>query len=112
MMTQENFSVEVRSAPGRAVLVMQGEINGFAQEELQAAYDAAEQQDQPVVLLDLHKVTYINSTGIALIVGLMSRARKAQRRLLVSGLNEHYLEIFRITRLTDYLEVIPDQATT
>ena len=52
---------------------------------------------------------YINSTGIALIVGLLARARAAKRRLLACGLSEHYVEIFAITRLADFISVLPDE---
>ena len=56
-------------------------------------------------------VDYINSTGIALIVGLLARARKSGRRLLTSGLSSHYVEIFQITRLSDFMSLYPDEAT-
>jgi len=45
-------------------------------------------------------VGYINSTGIALIVGLVARARASHRSLLACNLSEHYVEIFNITRLS------------
>ena len=32
-------------------------------------------------------------------------------RLLASGLSEHYVEIFRITRLADFMSVFPDEAS-
>jgi anti-anti-sigma regulatory factor len=54
-------------------------------------------------------VDYINSTGIALIVGLLARARASRRRLLAYGLSDHYVEIFNITRLSDFVSVLPDE---
>ena len=62
------------------------------------------------MLLKFDKVDYINSTGIALIVGLLAQARKSGRRLLTSGLSPHYLEIFQITRLSDFMQIYPDEA--
>ena len=46
---------------------------------------------------------YINSTGIALIVGLLAKARASKRCLLAYGLSDHYVEIFNITRLSDFV---------
>ena len=92
-----------------AVIELSGEINAQAEEALTAAYQKAETWKPKQVLLDLAQVTYINSTGIALIVSLLGRARKTQTHLMVCGLNEHYLEIFRITRLADYFEIFPDE---
>jgi anti-anti-sigma regulatory factor len=44
-------------------------------------------------------------------VGLLAQARKANRRLLTFGLSDHYVEIFQITRLVDYMSIYPDEAS-
>jgi anti-anti-sigma factor len=61
--------------------------------------------------MNFSDVDYINSTGIALIVSLLSRARKTKRKVLVYGLSEHYVTIFQITRLADFMSIFPDEAT-
>jgi anti-sigma B factor antagonist len=101
--------LEVRPMQGGAVLDLRGEINGFAQEALDAAYAEAEKGDPEAILLNFEGVDYINSTGIALIVGLLAKARASRRRLLAYGLSDHYVEIFNITRLSDFLSVLPDE---
>lgn len=98
------------SAPDTAIIELHGEINGFAEEGLEAAYAEAQQGDPSTVLLDFGDVDYINSTGIALIVGLLANARKNQQRVLTCGLSAHYEEIFRITRLADFMSIYPDEA--
>ena len=103
------LEASVRQEPGGAVLDLRGEINGFAQEALVAAYTEAEAQDPEAILLNFEEVDYINSTGIALIVGLLARARTSKRRLLAYGLSDHYIEIFNITRLSDFMSVYPDE---
>ncbi len=86
-----------------------GEINSFAELALKQAYSEAETDDPSRIVLNFTNVGYINSTGIALIVGLLSRARKANRILGVYGLSDHYKEIFRITRLVDFMDIFPDE---
>ena len=108
-MAVRHFEAEVRREPGVAVLDLRGEINGFAQETLDAAYAEAEKDNSGAILLNFQEVDYINSTGIALIVGLLARARAAKRDLSAYGLSEHYVEIFNITRLSDFLSVLPDE---
>ena len=108
-MAVRHLEVEVRREHGGAVLDLHGEINGFAQEALDAAYAEAEAQDPEAILLNFEGVDYINSTGIALIVGLLARARASKRRLLAYGLSDHYVEIFNITRLSDFVSVLPDE---
>ena len=105
------LEAQVRQQPGAAVIDLHGEINAVAAPALNAAYADAEQGNPEVILLNFSAVDYINSTGIALIVGLLSRARAAHRRLIVCGLSEHYDEIFQITRLADFMTMFPNEAS-
>lgn len=108
-MPQQPFSVSVRSQPRSAIIELHGEINAGAEASLSSAYSQAEQDDPEVVLLNFADVTYMNSTGIALIVGLLARARAGRRRMVACGLSPHYREIFEITRLVDYMPVFGDE---
>jgi anti-sigma B factor antagonist len=103
------FDTNVRFEDGAAIVDLNGEINGSAEETLNAAYHTAEQVNPETVVLNFQDVVYINSTGIALIVGLLAQARKSHRRLVVFGLSEHYQEIFRITRLSDFMQIYEDE---
>lgn len=110
MASQSNvFRVEVRRREGLSVIDLFGDIDGFADALLEAAYGEAEGQGTAAILLNFSQVGYINSTGIALIVGLLARARRSQRRLVTTGLSEHYREIFNITRLSDFMTIYPDE---
>ncbi len=111
MLKQEVFQASVRMVGRTAVIDLQGEINNFADSALSKAYDEAEAKDPVAISLNFNEVAYINSTGIALIVGLLARARQAHRQLLTFGLSEHYQEIFRITRLSDFMGIHEDEAS-
>ncbi len=110
-MTTTNFAAQVRSQPGLATIDMAGDINAFAEEDLNRAFHEAEQFNPTTIILNFSRVGYINSTGIALIVGLLAHARKARRSLAVCGLSDHYLEIFQITRLADFMTIYPDETS-
>jgi anti-anti-sigma factor len=102
-----------RELPGAAVIELAGEVDGSAAAVLTAAYeravsDAEANGDVSTVVLDFAAVDYINSTGIALIVSVLARARAERRKVVASGLSPHYREIFDITRLSDFIELFPD----
>ena len=107
-----------RAVPGAAVIELRGEVDGAAAAVLTAAYERAVQPGEPspatadadpgTVVLDFAAVDYINSTGIALIVSVLARARAERRKVVASGLSAHYREIFDITRLSDFIELFPD----
>ena len=44
-----------------------------------------------------------------MIVGLLAKARASKKRLLACHLSDHYVEIFNITRLSDFMNVFPDE---
>ena len=100
-----------RALPGAAVIALSGEVDGSAAAVLTEAYEravAASPEDHDTVVLDFAAVEYINSTGIALIVSVLAKARAERRKVVASGLSPHYREIFDITRLSDFIELFPD----
>ncbi len=101
----------MRHKSGVAIIHLRGEINAFAEDALNAAYSETEGHDPRVILLNFGDVNYINSTGIALIVSLLARTRASNRRLSACCLSDHYVEIFQITRLVDFMDVFPDEAS-
>lgn len=109
MPTPQPFDAHVRHQPRAAIVELRGEINGLAEAALSAAYAQAEQDNPDMILLNFTRVEYMNSTGIALVVGLLAKARKGKRRIAACGLSPHYREIFEITRLADYMPVFGDE---
>ncbi len=110
-MSSATFTASVRQQDGKTILDLQGEINGLAEQALSSAYTRAEAENPATIALNFGGVNYINSTGIALIVGLLAQARKTHRNLVVYGLSEHYMEIFRITRLADFMTIHESEAS-
>jgi anti-anti-sigma factor len=105
-MTQATLETLLRSSAEGPVIELRGEIDAAAKEALGAAYDGAPQGGR--LMLDFAAVDYINSTGIALIVGLLARARAEHREVAATGLSDHYRQIFQITRISDFMTIIDD----
>lgn len=99
----------VRHEAGIAIIDLRGEINATAEQTLDAAYGEAAAGNPSAIVLDFGDVPYINSTGIAVLVGLLARARGDRRTVSARRLSEHFREIFRITRLSEVLHLVPDE---
>ncbi len=92
---------------GDVILIrLSGRVDREAAAALDGAYAGAAASDPAVVELDFSGVDYINSTGIALIVGMLARARAQKRTIRALGLSDHYRHIFEITRLSDFIEIV------
>jgi anti-anti-sigma factor len=105
------FRAEVRGGRELATIDLHGDINVAAEAGLGAAYAEVVALEAGAVLLDFTATEYINSTGIALIVRLLADARRDRREVRACGLSPHYVEIFQITRLSDYMRIFDDQAS-
>jgi anti-anti-sigma factor len=108
-MQTSRFEAGVRSDNGAAVVELDGSVDAAAEAELERAYGEATAGGARVVTLDFSRVGYINSTGIALLVGLLARGRRDRVELEARGLSDHYREIFEITRIADFVRIVPNE---
>jgi anti-anti-sigma factor len=101
--------VVLRALPGSRVLELHGTVDRSATGQLTAAYEEGRAGGEPVrVVLDFSATDYLNSSGIALVVSILARARAEGLTVAATGLSEHYRHIFEITRLSDFIDVCPD----
>jgi anti-anti-sigma factor len=107
-MAMHDSVMAVRRRDGAAIIDLTGDIDSRAEQALEAAWSEATEQPGPVVL-NFDGADYINSTGIALIVGLLARARAGGVPIRACGLSDHYREIFEITRLADFLTIADNE---
>jgi len=107
-----DFVASGSGQPDVGLLVLAGQLDGAADAALQDGWAEATASGAAAVVLDFTAVTYVNSTGIALVVGLLARARAEDRELRVCGLSDHYRHIFEITRLADLMTIYgsPEEA--
>lgn len=101
---RDGFSARVRATDDGPIIALSGTLDRTAQGTLDDAYTEASGIPGEV-LLDFDDVEYINSTGIALIVGVLGRARAEGRPVGATGLDDHYREVFEITRLSDFMHI-------
>lgn len=109
-MPDETFEATVRPNEQGSTVELSGTVNRGAKEGMEAAYEEASRAPGEIVL-DFAKVDYINSTGIAVIVGVLAMARAEDRQVGAIGLTDHYREVFEITRLADFIHIYEDAAT-
>jgi len=109
-MDERQFGAEITEVPEEIRLRLSGDLNGRADQALLNAYAQVAALGPRRVSLDFGHVGFINSTGIALVVRLLAEARRDGRTVRALGLTEHYREIFRITRLSDFMEIVEGDA--
>lgn len=104
------FEADVRMDGDTAVIDMAGLLDRSAETVLTVAFADALDRGTGAIAFNFGEVEYINSTGIALVVGSLAKARTAGRQVRAFGLTPHYREIFTITRLSDFMGIYDDEA--
>jgi anti-sigma B factor antagonist len=86
------------------VIRVRGDVTGASEAPLMAAYNQAGEKTAAIIL-DFSGLDYMNSGGIGLLVTLLVRANRQKQKLLACGLNEHYKQIFELTRLDEAITI-------
>lgn len=110
-MMKQHFEANLRYKVGLVTIDLWGDLNAGAEHLLNWAYTQAKSRNPKIILLNFSQVEYINSTGIGLLIGLLAQARQTGSRLIAYGLPSQYIEIFALTRLADFMQIFPDEAS-
>lgn len=105
------FSVTTDTSVGEPVLRLSGRVDRDAEAPLLHAFEAALGEMPRRVILDFAATDYINSSGLAAVVGVLAKAKSADVAVAARGLTAHYRHIFEITRLADLVEIEPATGT-
>lgn len=100
-----------RAIDARAgVVEVHGDMSASCEDALMAAYASACSPSTKAVVLNFHRLDFLNSGGIGLLVTLLVRANRSGQRLGACGLSDHYREIFELTRLNEAIAIHPTEA--
>jgi|SRR5436190_10632500 len=110
-MPANELDVAVRTKDGIAIMDLTGELDSSAEAALEAGYEEATGSGARSIVLNFAATDYINSTGIALIVGLLAQARSRGVEVKAYGLSDHYREIFEVTRLADFMTILDSETS-
>ncbi|MBO0899522.1 STAS domain-containing protein [Cellulomonas sp. zg-ZUI222] len=96
--TTEDFGV-------RTVLHVTGEIDVASADRLRERVSVLLSDGRTDLVVDLTGVTFMDSTGLGLLVGALKRARLLGGRLVLVVDSERLLKVFRITGLTQVFTI-------
>jgi anti-sigma B factor antagonist len=110
-MPQANVNLTVRKTSDAASIIdIEGEVTAHAEQVLSEAYSQASANGVRAIVLNFQGLEYMNSSGIGLLVTLLIRAKRQGQKLLAFGLNEHYRQIFELTRLNEAIRLYDGEA--
>ncbi|MCS6972698.1 MAG: STAS domain-containing protein [Leptospiraceae bacterium] len=109
--TDRSLSYTIQDAEGYSILLVSGDLNMFTAPELRNALVKKFEGGIRRFIIDLTNLSYIDSSGIGILVSFVSMARRQENsRVILCGLNKQIRSIFEVTRLLSIFEVMPDLA--
>jgi anti-sigma B factor antagonist len=104
----EILEVRTEDRNGFVHVALVGELDLSTVAKVQETLRRVEEGAPPTMVVDLSKLTFLDSTGLRCIVTADERARDAGRRLVVVRGPDAVQRVFTITRLEDRLEIVDD----
>ncbi len=101
----EELKTNIRQHNGLTIIQFIGDVTTFAEDLVQTAYQKVSRSGVNNIALDFTTCEYINSAGIAVIIGMVTEARRKGQEVYVFGLSSHYQKLFRMVGLTDYIRI-------
>jgi anti-sigma B factor antagonist len=102
------LEVESEEGDGLVRVSLRGELDlstvGKVEEELKRV----EGGEPPLVLLDLSRLSFLDSTGLRCVITAAERAKEGDRRLVIVKGPDAVQRVFSITGLDDRLEMVDD----
>lgn len=104
----EILDVETEDRNGLVHVALKGELDLSTVAKVQDELRRVEESEPPVVVLDLSRLTFLDSTGLRCLVTADERARGSGRRVVIVRGPEPVQRVFAITRLEERLEMVDD----
>ena len=95
---------------GLVHVALRGELDLSTVGKVQDELARIEKSSPQTVVLDLSKLSFLDSTGLRCLVTADERARQAGRRVVLVRGPDPVQRVFTITRLEDRLEMVDDAA--
>ncbi|MFQ5610645.1 MAG: STAS domain-containing protein [Anaerolineae bacterium] len=103
----DEIQVTVRTNGKATIIDLAGDVTTFAEEAINQAYQSASDNGATNIIFNFRENDYINSAGIAILIGVVTEARKRDQHLYITGLSAHFQKIFRMVGLTQYADLYP-----
>jgi anti-sigma B factor antagonist len=104
---RDPLEIEIQSSEERTLVTLSGELDASTASFLYDKLSDLEVEDTHNVVLDLAQVTFMDSTGLAVIVTEHKRLQHADGTLTIFSPPSSVRRLFEITGLTTVLDVVP-----
>ena len=103
-----SLEIAVEHHQGQTRVILAGELDIASTESLERELVAVERNSPGVLVLDLRRVEFIDSTGLRALIAADERARSGGRRLAIALGSDAVERLLSVTRLDQRFDVVDD----
>lgn len=91
------------------ILEPTGILDGTQAEAFRQEVDAALDEGADTLLIDLKNITFVDSSGLGILVVVLKKVRACNKEMYVCSINEQVKMLFELTSMDRVFEVLPDR---
>lgn len=95
---------------GRVTIQLAGELDLSQGDNFREELARAEALEPSALVVDLRGVTFMDSTGLRVLLGAMRNCEEADRRFTIIRGQQQVQELLRVAGLEDVFEIVDDPA--
>ena len=103
------MSVKVEEKNGLTVCGIDGEIDINTSPDIKKQFDKLLSRKTLKIVINLSKVTYVDSSGLATLVEILKNMRSYGGRMRLSNMSSKIKSLFEITKLDKLFEIMADE---
>lgn len=100
-----NINVDINNIGDQTIVSVAGEIDAYTAPKLREAILPLAEDSNPNLTINLKDVSYMDSTGLGVFVGLLKSVRKNNGQLNLVELSDRLERLFTITGLSDIIDI-------
>lgn len=102
----DKFDISEEFGNDHSVVKVVGELDVATAPLLQARLESAIDRGNPVVVVDLLDVTFIDSTALGVLIGCLKQSKAIGATLRIVASAPRILKVFEITGLTELFSIL------
>lgn len=99
------MAVNIKEIENQVKIKLSGEIDAYSAPKLKESLQPFENKNFIDMTVNLSEVTYMDSTGLGVFVGLFKMLRANEGSLKLTGLSPRLKRLFEITGLAEIMEI-------
>ena len=101
---EQYFALDSDIQDDISIINFQGFLDANSEDEINSTFLEISQGGVKKIILNFENVIRVNSTGIAILLGIVSDSRENGQLLAMCNLTPHFLRIFDLVGLTQYVK--------